>query len=310
MSYRNDPLIECVPNFSEGRRPEVIAAIVAAVSAVPVDLLDVSSDADHNRTVITFAGAPEPVLEAAFRAVEAAALHIDLEAHQGEHPRIGAADVVPLIPLRGISLPECATLAHRLGERIGTELALPVYYYEAAAMRPERANLAHVRRGGYEALKADIASDPARLPDAGPARVGSAGAVAVGARGPLIAFNAYLDTADVEIARQIAVAIRTSGGGLPHLKALGLLVDGRAQVSMNVTDFRQTSLFSIMERLRAEASKHGVRVTETELVGLIPQAALFNTALETLQLPPATRQRLLETRLGEVSGDYREVAFE
>lgn len=304
------PLIECVPNFSEGRRPEVIAALVAAVESAGVHLLDVSSDADHNRTIITFAGAPSSVLEAAFRTVAAAAAHIDLESHQGEHPRIGAADVVPLIPLRGISLEACAGLAHQLGGRIGAELALPVYYYEAAATRPERVNLADVRRGGYEALKQDIGSNPARLPDAGPAAVGPAGAVLVGARGPLIAFNAYLDTADVEIARQIAVAIRTSGGGLPHLKALGLLVNGRAQVSMNVIDFRQTSLLTIMDRLRAEAAKRGVRVVETELVGLVPQAALVNTALEALQLPSETRHRMLENRLGIVMGDYREILFE
>lgn len=310
MTRADAPIIECVPNFSEGQRTDVIDAIVASVRAVPVDLLDVSSDADHNRTVVTFAGAPEPVIEAAFRAVQTAARLIDLRSHSGQHPRIGAADVVPLIPLHNVSLEACTVYAHRLGARIGTELALPVYYYEAAATRPERANLADVRRGGYEALRNDIQHDPARLPDAGPAQIGPAGAVAVGARGPLIAFNAYLDTDDVEIARQIAITIRTSGGGLPHLKALGLLVDGRAQVSMNVIDFRQTSLFAIMERLREVAAQHGVRVTETELVGLIPQAALVNTALDYLQLPATTRQRLLETRLGETSGDYREISFE
>ena len=304
------PLVECVPNFSEGRRPEVISAIVAAVESAEVDLLDVSSDADHNRTVVTFSGPPAPVLEAAFRAVAAAAERIDLDAHHGEHPRIGAADVVPLIPLRGISLEACAGLAHQLGARIGAELALPVYYYEAAALRPDRVNLADVRRGGYETLKTDILTNPARLPDAGPATLGPAGAVLVGARGPLIAFNAYLDTADVEVARQLAVTIRASGGGLPHLKALGLLVNGRAQVSMNVVDFRQTSLFTIMERLRAEAAALGVRVVETELVGLIPQAALFNTALSYLQLPPDTRHRMLESRLGAVTGDFREIPFE
>ena len=304
------PLVECVPNFSEGRRPEVIAAIVAAVEAANVHLLDVSSDADHNRTVVTFAGAPGPVLDAAFRAVAVAAEHIDLERHHGEHPRIGAADVVPLVPLRDISLAVCAGLAHQLGARIGAELALPVYYYEAAALRPDRANLADVRRGGYEALKHDIVANPARLPDAGPARLGPAGAVLVGARGPLIAFNATLDTADVEIARQIAVTIRASGGGLPYLKALGLLVNGRAQVSMNVVDFRQTSLLTILERLRAEAARLGVGVVETELVGLIPQAALVNTALDALQLPPETRHRMLESRLGVATGDYREILFE
>jgi glutamate formiminotransferase len=310
MTRADAPLIECVPNFSEGQRSDVIDAIVAAVRNTEVDVLDVSSDTDHNRTVVTFAGEPEPVIEAAFRAVETAARLIDLRSHSGQHPRIGAADVVPLIPLRNVSLKDCAAYAHQLGTRIGTELALPVYYYEAAATRPERVNLADVRRGGYEALLHDIQHDSARLPDAGPAQLGPAGAVAVGARGPLIAFNAYLNTDDIEIAQQIAVAIRASGGGLPYLKALGLLVDGRAQVSMNVIDFRQTSLFTIMERLREVAAQHGVRVTDTELVGLIPQAALVNTALDYLQLPEITRQRLLETRLGDASGDYRQITFE
>lgn len=303
-------LVECVPNFSEGRRADVIDAIVGAVQSAPVNLLDVSSDFDHNRTVVTFAGAPESVLEAAYRSVEIAARLIDLGVHKGEHPRIGAADVVPLVPMRGLSLDDCAQLARRLGERIGSELGLPVYFYEAAALRPERVNLADVRRGGYEALKHDIQHDRLRRPDAGPAHLGPAGAVAVGARGPLIAFNAYLDTSDVTIAREIAVAVRTSGGGLPYLKALGLLVNGRAQVSMNVIDFRQTGLFLIMERVRAEAAKYGTRVVETELVGLVPQTALINAALEALQLPAETRHRLLETRLGLATGDYREVPFE
>jgi glutamate formiminotransferase len=303
-------LIECVPNFSEGRRPEVVAAIVEAIQREPVFLLDVSSDADHNRSVVTFAGEPDAVGRAAFVAIRTAAAHIDLDTHTGEHPRIGAADVVPFIPLRGASLEDCAALAHEVGRRVGAELALPVYFYEAAALRPERANLAVVRRGGYEALKAEIANNPARQPDCGPSQVGRAGAVAIGARQPLIAFNAYLDTADVTVAQAVAAAIRTSGGGLPYLKALGLLVKGQAQVSMNVIDYRQSSLFTIMERVRVEAARHGALVTHTELVGLIPQAALVNTALDYLQLPPETRQQMLEHRLGAATGDYREVLFE
>lgn len=302
-------LVECVPNFSEGRRPEVVEAIVAAIRAEGVYLLDTQMDHDHNRSVVTFAGEPQPVVEAAFRAIETAARLIDLDAHVGQHPRMGVADVVPFVPLRDISLEACVELAHALGERVAAELDLPVYYYEAAALRPERRNLADVRRGGYEALKKELGSNPARVPDAGPSRVGQAGAVLIGARGPLIAFNAYLNTDNVEIARSIAASIRESGGGLPRLKALGLLVGGRAQVSMNVIDFRETGLFAIMEALRREAARHAVEITHTELVGLIPQAALLNTALEYLQLPLEVRSHTLENRLGEVTGDYREVPF-
>lgn len=302
-------LIECVPNFSEGRRPDVIAALVEAITSVPVALLDVSSDADHNRTVITFAGAPDAAAEAMFRGARAAVERIDLEQHQGVHPRIGAVDVIPFVPLRDVSLQACAALARDFGRRLGGELGLPVYLYEAAALRPERVNLADVRRGGYETLKNAIET-PERRPDFGPARIGSAGAVAVGARAPLIALNAYLDTDDVTIAQAVAVAIRESGGGLPHLKALGLLVAGQAQVSMNVIDYRRTSLFTIMERVRAEAAAHGATVTHTELIGLIPQAALIDDALAHLQLPAAARDQVLERRLGAALGDYREVTFE
>lgn len=293
----SSPLIECVPNFSEGRRSEVIEAIVSAITSVPIYHLDTSSDPDHNRTVVTFAGEPDQVLEAAFRGVAAAAERIDLTKHDGVHPRIGAADVVPLIPLRGISLEACADLARQLGKRIADLLGLPVYLYEAAAQRPERANLAYVRRDPYERLVTTIQLDPDRAPDYGPAWLGSAGAVAIGARKPLIAFNAYLDTQDVTIAQEIARQIRQSGGGLPYLKALGLLVGGHAQVSMNVIDFTQTSLFSVMEALRHAAAQHGVQITHTEIVGLVPQNALLETALRYLQLPLEARSLVLEERL-------------
>jgi glutamate formiminotransferase len=304
-------IIECIPNFSEGRRPHIVAAIVEAItSASPVYLLDSSSDPDHNRSVVTFAGEPEHVLEAAFAGIRAAVSLIDLNAHHGKHPRIGAADVVPFVPLRAISLAECAELARRLGQRVGEELGLPVYLYEAAALWPERANLAVVRADPYERLRETIISDPNRAPDFGPSRLGPAGAVAIGARGPLIAFNAYLDTDDVSIAQLVARAVRTSGGGLPYLKALGLLVNGQAQVAMNVVDFRRTSLFDIMEAVRREAAKHGATVTHTELVGLIPQAALIETALLHLGLPLETSAQILENRLGSVTGDYREIFFD
>lgn len=304
------PLIECVPNFSEGRRADVIEALVTAIRSTDVHLLDYSSDVDHNRTVITFAGAPDAVVEAAFRAIRTAAEHINLDEHAGQHPRIGAADVIPLIPLRNASLDLCVKLAHQLGKRVGAELDLPVYFYEAAALRPDRANLANLRRGGYEALKTLLPTDSDWQPDAGPARMDSAGAVAIGAREPLIAFNAYLDTDDVQVAQQIAEAIRSSGGGLPYVKALGLLVNGRAQVSMNVVDYRRTSLFTIMDAVRSEARKRGAAVTHTELIGLLPREALIDTALACLQLPPETQSQILETRLGEHTDDYRTLTFE
>lgn len=303
-------LVECVPNFSEGRRADVIQAIVDAVKAQPVHLLDVSSDTDHNRTVVTFAGEPEPVLEAAFQSIATAARLIDLRQHDGVHPRIGAADVMPLIPLRDISLAECAILAKKLGERVADDLHIPVYLYEAAAQRPERSNLAVVRKDPYEILTTTIKTDPDRAPDFGPSELGSAGAVAIGARNPLIAFNVYLATADVEIARAIARIVRESGGGLPHLKAIGVLVNGQAQVSLNVIDFRQTSLFTIMERVREVVQQHGTTITHTELVGLMPQAALIDAALAYLQLPAADSSKILEYRVGETTGDYRELPFE
>jgi glutamate formiminotransferase len=302
--------VECVPNFSEGRRPEVIQAIVKAIQAAPVHVLDVSSDVDHNRTVVTFFGEPDAVSEAAIRAVERAAQLIDLDQHEGVHPRIGATDVLPLIPLRDISLAECAVLAQSLGRRVATELGIPVYLYESAALRSERINLAYVRRDPYERLKTTIGNTPDRYPDYGKPVLGKAGATAVGARGPLIAFNAFLNTADAAIAQQIAVKVRESGGGLPYLKALGLLVNGQAQVSMNIIDFRKTPLQIILETVRHEARQLGVEITHTELVGLIPQAALFDAAVAYLQLPPSTRHLILESRIGEAVGDYRQIPFE
>lgn len=293
-----ETLIECVPNFSEGRRPEVVAAIAAEIAAVTdVHVLDVESDVDHNRSVITFVGPPEGVVEAAFRATAQAAATIDLDQHHGAHPRIGATDVVPFIPLHGASLADCAGLAVRLGRRIGDELQIPVYLYEAAATRPERANLADVRRGEYEGLKQSLGSDPARDPDFGPARLGPAGATAVGARAPLIAYNIYLNTADVAIARQVARAIRFSNGGLRHCKALGLLVDGRAQVSINMTDFRSTPIYRIFELVRSEAARFGVVPTESEIIGLVPQDALLDAAEYYLRLNRFNRAQVLEARI-------------
>jgi glutamate formiminotransferase len=292
------PLVECVPNFSEGRRPEVVQAIRDAIAAVPgARVLDVHSDADHNRSVITFAGPPEPVLEAAFQGVAAAARLIDMEQHRGQHPRLGAADVVPFVPLRGVTLDDCVTLARRLGQRVGDELGIPVYLYEAAATRPDRVNLADVRRGEYEKLKEEIASNPDRAPDFGPRAVGSAGACIIGARMPLIAFNVYLNTDDVAIARAIARAVRHSSGGLRYVKALGVEVGGLAQVTMNLTDFRRTPLHRVVELIRREAARYGVTIRRSELVGLIPQEAVLDAAAWYLQLDELTPDRILENRL-------------
>jgi len=291
-------LIECIPNFSEARCPEVLDQIVAAIASVEgARLLDRSSDLDHNRTVLTFAGAPSAVEEAAFRAIRTAAELIDLNQHTGAHPRIGATDVVPFVPLSDVSMEECVALAQRLGKRVGAELNLPVYLYEAAATRPERTNLEAIRKGQYEGLKSEIESDPNRKPDFGPAKLGAAGATVIGARSPLIAFNVYLTTDDVGIAKKIAKAIRQSSGGLRYVKGLGLLVDGRAQVSMNLTDFRQTPIARVVEFIRREAQRYGVGVHHCELVGLIPQEALVDTAVWYTQLDQFDKEQILETRL-------------
>jgi glutamate formiminotransferase/formiminotetrahydrofolate cyclodeaminase len=297
-------IVECVPNFSEGRRPEVIDRIAAEISAVPnVQLLDRESDADHNRSVLTFVGEPAAVAEAAFRAIRAAAELIDLDTHQGEHPRIGATDVVPFIPISGVTMDECVALAKQLGQRVGDELGIPVYLYEAAATRPENQNLADIRRGEYEGLKGAIQTDPRRRPDYGKLELGKAGATVIGARAPLIAFNVYLTTSDVEIARKIAVTIRHKSGGLRFVKALGLLVDGKAQVSMNLTDYTQTALHHVVEMIRREAARYGVAVQSSELIGLIPQRALLDAAQWYLQLDNLTPDLVLESRLTPASSE-------
>ncbi len=296
-------IVECVPNFSEGRRQEVIDQIAEAIAAVPdAYVLDVQSDADHNRTVVTFAGQPEAVEEAAFRGIEKAAELIDLNQHRGEHPRMGAADVVPFVPIKNVTMEDCVAIARRVGERVGRELDIPVYLYEHAATQPERQNLANVRRGEYEGIRAEIATRPERAPDFGPRRVGKAGATAIGARVPLIAYNVYLDTDDVEVAKAIARAVRHSSGGLRYVKALGLLVGGRAQVSMNLTDYAQTPVHRVVEMIRREAARYGVAVAESELIGLIPNEALVEAAKFYLQMgSDFSSQQILENRLADVS---------
>ncbi len=294
-------LVECVPNFSEGRRREVIEAIVRAITEVErVWVLDVESDEDHNRSVVTFVGEPEAVEEAAFRAIRKAAELIDMDQHRGQHPRIGATDVVPFVPLKGVTMEDCVAMARRLGERVGKELGIPVYLYGEAATRPERQDLAYIRRGEYEGLKEAIATDPDRAPDFGPAVLGKAGATAIGARPPLIAFNVYLSTDDVRIAREIAKAVRHSSGGLRYVKALGLLVRGKAQVSMNLTDYRQTPIPRVMEMIRREAARYGVAVVSSEVVGLIPEDALLDTAIYYLQLEGFSKEQILEKKLEKI----------
>ncbi|MCB9451560.1 MAG: glutamate formimidoyltransferase [Anaerolineaceae bacterium] len=291
-------LVECVPNFSEGRRLEVVDSIVSAIQAVPgVHILDRSSDADHNRSVITFVGPPEVMVDAAFAGIAKAAELIDLDSHSGAHPRLGATDVVPFIPLAGVSMPECVELARQLGQRVGEVLGIPVYLYEAAATRPDRENLAAVRKGEYEGLKEAIGADPDRAPDFGPAQVGKAGATVIGARAPLVAYNVYLTTDDVQIAKEIAKAMRHSSGGFRFVKGLGLLVDGRAQVSMNLTDFNLTPIARVQEAIRREAARYGVTIHHAELVGLIPQKALVDAAQWYLQLDQFEPDQILETRL-------------
>lgn len=289
-------MIEAVPNFSEGRRAAVVDAIVAAMQAPGVLLLDRSSDWDHNRSVVTVAGPPQAVVDGLFAAVRVAASHIDLFEHRGAHPRLGAADVVPLVPLRGITLTECAALATELGRRIGDELQLPVYLYEAAARRPARRNLADVRRGEFEGLLHTIGL-PERFPDFGPAQVGPAGAVIVGARPYLIAYNIYLTSADVRVAKAIARAIRASDGGLPAVKALGLLVNGQAQVSINLVDFHQTPLHVVVESVARLADDHGVAIDRSELIGLLPEDAVLQAAAYALRLPELHRLHMVENAI-------------
>ncbi|HEY9075330.1 MAG TPA: glutamate formimidoyltransferase [Anaerolineaceae bacterium] len=293
-------LVECIPNFSEARRPEVIAAIRRAIESVPgATILDLSSDLDHNRTVITFVGEPQAVEEAAYQAIAEASRLIDMEQHRGAHPRLGATDVVPFVPIREITMPECVQMARRLGQRVGESLGIPVYLYEEAATRPERKDLENIRRGQYEGLKAEIASNPARQPDYGPASLGSAGATVIGARQPLVAFNVYLTTSDVSIAQKIAKVLRHSSGGFHFIKAMGVLVNGRAQVSMNMTNFHQSALHHAVETIRREAQRYGTAIHHSELVGLIPQEALIDSAVWYLQLDAFHPSQILEGRMAQ-----------
>jgi glutamate formiminotransferase len=301
-------LVECVPNFSEGRRPEVLQQILDAMTAVDgVALLGHEMDADHNRAVVTLAGEGSAVAEGAFRGIQKAAGLIDLREHQGEHPRMGATDVCPFIPLGDTTMEECIELADALGKRVGDELGIPVFCYESAAKRPERRNLAKVRKGQFEKLREAIGTDPAREPDYGPSKIHeSAGATAIGARFFLVAYNVNLDSEDIALAKTIGKAVREKDGGLKAVKAMGFELerDGRTigQVSMNLVDYRITPPAKAYAEIERMAKEAGVEILESEVIGLIPAAALEGTTVEALKVAGWDEQQIVETRIATVMG--------
>ena len=294
-------LVECVPNFSEGRDKAKVDSIIEAMKIPGVYLLDREMDADHNRCVITLVGEREAIQESAIRGVGKAAELIDLTQHQGAHPRMGAADVVPFIPIEGVTIEDCVAMAKHVGAEIWKRYEVPVYLYEAAASSPERQNLENIRRGQFEGIRAEIATNPARRPDFGEARVHpTAGATVVGARKALIAYNVFLNTTDVDIAKKIAKAVRFSSGGMRFVKGAGFLVRGMAQVSMNLTDFEQTPIHRVFELVKREAARYGVMPVSSEIVGLIPKAALEQAAEWFLQVENFDSSLILENRLASV----------
>jgi glutamate formiminotransferase len=296
-------LVECVPNFSEGRRVEVIEAIADEIKKVKgVRLLAYEYDKDHNRSVFTFIGAPDDVKEAAFLACSKAADLIDMNKHSGEHPRIGATDVIPFIPISGMSIADCVKLANELGAKIANTLGIPIYLYEYAAASSKRRNLADVRRGQYEGLKEAIQTDPERRPDFGPSTFHpTAGATVVGARMPLVAYNVNLATNDLDIAKAIAKAVRHSSGGLRYVKALGLEIKERGivQVSMNLTNYEKTPIFRVFDMIKSEADRYGVDILGSEVIGLIPLNALVDSAEYYLRIEKFDKSQVLENRLWE-----------
>lgn len=296
----SEQLIECIPNFSEARKAYVVNEIINTIKDISnIQVLDFHSDEDHNRTVVTFIGPPKDVVEAAFQGVKKASELIDMDHHTGSHPRLGATDVIPFVPISGVTMEDCVKLCHLLAERIGRELKIPVYLYEEAALLPERKNLEKIRKGEYELLKQEIQTNPVRKPDFGPLTLTTAGATIIGARNPLIAFNVYLDSTDIQKAKSIAHAIRESSGGLPNVKALGMLVKGQAQVSMNLTNFHQTSVLQVFESIRSQAGSLNTKIHHSELVGLIPQDALIDTAISYLKLDGFKEEQILESRLNK-----------
>ncbi len=293
-------LVFSAVNISEGRRRAAIDAVIMALAAhASVRVLDVHSDPDHNRSVLSCAGPARALADALYDCIRCAAQHIDMDVHEGQHPRIGATDVVPLVPLFGTTMDTCIRLAGELGARVGDGLQLPVWLYALAARNPRHRKLADLRRGGYEGLKNMTGRDNTRRPDFGPARVGKAGAVAIGAREALIAWNVWLTSGERRVAQGIARRIRASNGGLPGVQALGMLVRGRAQVSMNLTDYRRSGLTQVMQRLETEARREGVELYESELVGLIPRAAVEAAEGYDLLLSRPIEAQILERRLRE-----------
>ena len=294
------PLIECVPNFSEGRSPDVIEAIVGPFrKRKGCALLDYRADEDHNRLVVSLVGAPGPMQEALLEAAKVAISHIDLERHQGGHPRIGAVDVIPFVPLQSMTMEECVELAHSFGRRYYEDTGVPVYFYEEAALRPERKRLEVIRKGQYEALKAEI-TKPERHPDVGEPKLHpSAGATVIGARKFLVAFNVNLGTNDVKVAKEIARTVRSSSGGLCHVKGIGLTLESRGlvQVSMNIVDFEKNGLYRVLELIRMEARRWGVPVVETEVYGMVPAAALLDSASYYMQIAGFDANQVIELRL-------------
>lgn len=293
-------IVECIPNFSEGRNPEVIEAIVNEIRKVHgCELLDVEADASHNRVVVTFTGTPEAAVEAAFQACKKAAELIDLNQHSGEHPRMGATDVIPFVPVSEMTMKECVKLANQLGKRIADELNIPIYLYENAATKPERKNLADVRRGQFEGVRQEMHL-PERTPDYGPQMIHpTAGCTAVGARKPLVAFNVNLGTHDLAIANAIAKKIRGSSGGFMHVKALGVALEDRkiVQVSMNLVDYKKTSVHHAFEFVKREAERYGVSVIGSEIIGLLPMEALMEAAVWYLQVENYKEEQILEKRV-------------
>ena len=291
-------LVECVPNFSEGRDAKKVDAIVEAMKIDGVYLLDREMDADHNRCVITLVGNRDAIAEAAIRGVGKAAELIDLNQHQGAHPRLGAADVIPFIPIEGVTLEDCVAIARHVALEIWSRYKIPVYLYEAAATRPERQNLENIRRGQFEGIRTEIATNPERMPDFGDAALHpTAGATVVGARKALIAYNVYLNTSDVEVAKKVGKAIRFSSGGLRYVKGMGIMCKGLAQVSMNLTDFEQTPMARAFEFVKREAARYGVMPVSSEIVGLIPKKALEEAAEWFLQIENFDSSMVLENRL-------------
>ena len=301
QSAIGNALVECVPNFSEGRNSDTVAALSRAIESVDTTcVLDHHIDPDHNRSVITFVAAPDKIVDAAVTVVRRASELIDMRAHKGEHPRLGATDVLPFIPISGVTMEDCVRLAHQAGERIATELSIPVFFYEQAALRPDRVNLEDVRRGALELLREQIAVEPARAPDVGPLVVHqTAGAIAVGARPFLIAFNVNLKTSKVAVAKQIARTVRARHGGLPFVKALGFTLStrGLVQVSMNLVNYETTGMTTAYNAVRDEAVRLGVEIDSTEIVGLVPEKALDRDAEYFEKLEKFSEDKILEHRL-------------